>query len=133
MAEETETKIGKKSFISLEIFVMAVVMVASLVMTWNSLNKSIESNARSIVSLQTQMQNNTAELKCIGDTLNDMLIESRINNELSKERMGDRWTASMEEEMLRNLANYMRKFHPEFTMSSLPTVRDIQAQYGFRE
>ena len=133
MTDEADTKIGKKSFISLEIFVMAVVMVFSLAMTWNSLNNSIEDNAKSIVSLETQMQNNTTELKCIGDTLNDMLIESRINNELSKERMGDRWTASMEEEMWRNLSDYMRKFHPDFTMSSIPTVRDIQKQYGFRE
>ena len=133
MAEETEVKIGKKSFISLEIFIMAVVMVFSLAMTWSSLNNSIEDNAKSIVSVQTQMKNNTAELKDIGDTLNSMLIESRINNELSKERMGDRWTASMEEEMWRNMSDYIRKFHPEFTMNGLPTVRDIQKQYGFRE
>jgi len=133
MTEEKDTKLGKKSFISLEIFVMALTTVVALVIMWSNLDNALQKNSSDIASLRTQVHLFATELQTVNSTLNKMLVESRVQNELTKERMGDRWTASMEEELWRNMADYMRGFHPEFSTRGLPTVRDIQKQYGFGE
>ena len=112
---------------------MAVTTVAALVIMWSNLDNALQKNSSDIASLQTQMSMFAKELHSVNATLNQMLVESRVQNELTKERMGDRWTAAMEEEMCQNLLEYLRKFHPEVSVRSIPSVRDIQKKYGFGE
>ncbi len=130
---EEGVKVGKKSFISLEIFIMALTTVAALVVMWSNLDNALKKNSADIAALQTQISLFSQELRDVNVTLNKMLVESRVQNELTTERMGDRWTAGMEEEMFNFLIDYLRGFHPEIRIKDVLSVRDIQRKYGFKK
>ena len=131
--EQTETKISKRSFVSVEIFILAVVMVGSLVGTWNSLNNSIQKNSANIEYLTRELSALSVGMVKIEETLTNMLIESRVQNELTKAQIGDRWTAAMEERLQARWKEIIKTQHPSIKRTDFPDVREIQGEFGFAQ
>lgn len=133
------SELTKNTKISMEILVSLITMSVFIAGSIIRAEMNNASNSREIATLQGQLTEQsritTQEFKLINSTLNEMLIEKRVENELNAIRMGDRWTAAMMDEYatliirkISDLIDFVMSVHPEARMPATPwpNVESIQ-------
>lgn len=148
---EREIKVGKKSWVSVEVLIVAIAtafgIATALVrieMTAKTQNEALTAQRDAFNQYKSEQAKEMSEMRGefnemarqltvkfseISDTLDEMLFESRVNNELSQIRMGDRWTAQMQAELQNEWYEMISVIHPELKHSSLPDIRTIQDRH----
>lgn len=133
--------IGKNSKITVELLIAIIGLTALIVGSVIRAEMNNETAKASIVDLRQDLTkeianlngqftayaaSNSADLKAQTDTLNKMLVEARIKNELDAVRMGDRWTAGMMDTRSDDIYDIMKKYHPELTREDFKSIKTIQ-------
>ena len=148
MNNENDTVVGKRSWVSIDILIVAVLTAIGIAtalvrieMTSKTHDAALEAQRIALEEYKAHQAEELAEMRGefnemyrtltdkfgeISGTLNDMLFESRVNNELSAMRMGDRWTAQMQEDLQNEWFEMISIIHPELRHSKLPDIREIQ-------
>ena len=126
-----ETKIGKKSWISLEVLILAVVVAISITTTTVLQNSDIADNANSIEQLKDSFNDMNVNLANINVTLDEMLFQTKMKNQLELISMRDRWSAGCMEDHDREWLKVLQEIHPELKQSVIPDVKTIQRNNGF--
>ena len=126
-----ETKIGKKSLISVEVLILAIVVAISLTTTTVIQNRDITDNAKAIKELTKNFNEMNTNLSNINITLDEMLFQTKMKNQLELISMRDRWSAGCMEDHDREWLKVLQEIHPELKQSVIPDVKTIQRNNGF--
>jgi len=129
-----DAQITKKSWVQLETLVAAVIMAGGITATWirgeirGQQNKQAISDVRA--ELKIYAQTTKDRLTGIEDTLDEMLFQTRLKNEMDAIRMGDRWTSAMQQDLQDQWYDLIKRLHPEaeFEHGELPNIKDIQSR-----
>lgn len=131
MIDKSEgTQVSSKSYVSVEILITTLSFAVALAIMWSNISSGLRKNASDIETVRGQISVLSSELKSINSTLSEMLVAQRVQNELAKVKMADRWTAAMEEENNRATFELLRRLHPELKATDHTDIRLIQRKYG---
>ena len=130
-----DVKLSKKSWISVESMITVLIMAVAITGTWFRIEVKSDQNKKDIIEINEKLgsyvEQTTAELTKINATLTEMLIETRIKNELASVQMRDRWTSEMMEDYSVAWLSLLQGYHPEMKHSDIPSVKETQRLNGF--
>ena len=130
-------KIDKRSLISLEVTILAIVLAISITGTWIRMELGLKYNTNDIIALSEKVDGNyqqtSKELKSINNILTKMLTAQEVQNGINIYKLRDRWTAGMMSEHDESWLSILQEFHPELHHDDVPDVSDIQRKFGFGE
>lgn len=124
--------ISKKSLIPIETLITVVVMAIAITGTWIRSDMRTNVNAESIVELKggikTLTESVETSLTDIDDTLDQMLLESKIKNKLDEYRIREWWTSDMMSEYTDILETILTD--GGINISKMPNVSHIKKRIG---
>jgi len=144
---ERATMLGMKSWVSIETLVVAAGLLSGLFGIWLKLevgsarqrnateaqalefSKYKTEQAAVISELRDYAERQSGSIEQISKTLDGMLLEARVNNEIEKMRIWDRWTAAMMAEYRNNLYTTLSAKIPGLQLSDFPDVDAIQNRF----
>ena len=107
--------------------VVGVFIVATATLVSSFLH--IQNKYDSMESRVGLLENNAVAISDMRMTLDNILIEQKVQTALQRAKLGDRWTASMEIEEQRTLNRWRMKIHPETDLDDLPDAEEIQRKH----
>lgn len=126
----SENGITKQTKVSVEILITLITLTAAII---GSFVRAEMNNARTREmtaelkgQFTTYAETTTDELKRINQTLVSMLTQQTIENQINELRMGDRWTATMQEDFQDEWFELISSLHPEIKKAEIPSVDSIQ-------
>ena len=129
--DEKETKVGKRSWVSLEVLILAVLTTITIITTNLKMVEGIDRNAHDIAQLAVGFDTNTQELKKINSILTEMLKTQEVKNAVDIYKLRDRWSASCMSEHDEAWLKILQEFPPSLHHDDVPDLKEIQRKYGF--